>query len=47
MLAGKGIRGDRFFEYKLAYKGQINFSKARFIVICVTSLLFGTEVPTS
>lgn len=24
-VAGKGIRGDRFFEYKKSYKGQITF----------------------
>ncbi len=24
-VAGKGIRGDRFFEHKLDYKGQITF----------------------
>jgi MOSC domain-containing protein YiiM len=35
-VAGRGIRGDRFFDYKDQYKGQISFfSSEVFAEICV------------
>jgi MOSC domain-containing protein YiiM len=36
-IAGKGIRGDRFFDYKPDYKGQITFfDEAVWIELCNT-----------
>jgi MOSC domain-containing protein YiiM len=35
LVAGKGIEGDRFFDYKEDYKGQVTFfSKERYVTLC-------------
>ncbi len=44
-VAGQGIRGDRFFDYKEGYKGQITFfSNEVFDEVC-RSLAVGTKSP--
>lgn len=41
-VAGRGIRGDRFFDFKANYNGQITFfSLETFITMCVTLKLSG------
>ena len=30
-VAGRGIQGDRFFDYKVNYKGQITFFRSKFM----------------
>jgi MOSC domain-containing protein YiiM len=44
-VAGRGVRGDRFFDYKPAYKGQITFFAAEiYEELCTTFLpLHGTH----
>ncbi len=44
-VAGRGIRGDRFFDYKTDYKGQITFFSGEiYDELCVTFLpLTGTH----
>jgi MOSC domain-containing protein YiiM len=48
-IAGRGIRGDRFFDYKPDYKGQITFFAAEIYDELCTSLiaLAGSHPPSS
>ena len=39
-VAGKGIRGDRFFEYQEDYKGQITFFSLDVLMRSATHSLF-------
>jgi MOSC domain-containing protein YiiM len=45
-VAGSGLRGDRFFDYKPDYKGQITFFAAEiYDELCATLLAPGAQVP--
>jgi MOSC domain-containing protein YiiM len=45
-VAGRGLRGDRFFDYKPDYKGQITFFAAEvYDELCATLLVPGARRP--
>ena len=45
-VAGRGVRGDRFFDYKPDYKGQITFFAAEiYDKLCTTFLPLGGAHP--
>jgi MOSC domain-containing protein YiiM len=45
-VAGRGLRGDRFFDYKADYKGQITFFSGEvYDELCATLLLVPTPPP--
>lgn len=45
-VAGRGIRGDRFFDYKPDYKGQITFFAAEvYDELCMTLLSPASQLP--
>ena len=47
-LAGRGIRGDRFFDYKKDYKGQVTFfSQDVFDAMCAELKLSGKSPGSS
>jgi MOSC domain-containing protein YiiM len=45
-VAGSGLRGDRFFDYKPDYKGQVTFFSGEiYDELCATLLAPGTTPP--
>ena len=46
-IAGKGLFGDRFFEHKSAYKGQVTFSPSKSTSALRRPCLGPMEVPRS
>jgi MOSC domain-containing protein YiiM len=45
-VAGRGLRGDRFFDYKPDYKGQITFFSGEiYDELCSTFLALGSAHP--
>jgi hypothetical protein len=44
-IAGRGVRCDRFFDYKEGYKGQIAFFQAKSSKTCVTRSVSVTKQP--
>jgi MOSC domain-containing protein YiiM len=45
-VAGRGLRGDRFFDYKPDYKGQITFFSAEiYDELCASLIPHGSPVP--
>lgn len=46
-VAGRGVRGDRFFDYKPDYKGQITFFSAEVFAALCTALGASDKVPAA
>ena len=44
-VAGRGIRGDRFFDYKTDYKGQITFFSSEVFADVCRTLAAGPKSP--
>ncbi|MEZ5326446.1 MAG: hypothetical protein R3F19_15455 [Verrucomicrobiales bacterium] len=43
-VAGKGLRGDRFYDYKDNYKGQVTFFSKEVFDSCVGISICGTKM---
>lgn len=45
-VAGRGLRGDRFFDYKPDYKGQVTFFSGEiYDELCAMFLELGSDLP--